>query len=181
MDKDGKVTLLSKDSEYIKLNGNQISIYNKLIKKDTKNIVISKKDIASKEELSGATITIYSYDKVSGKRIEKILSYISGTSSFEYYLEPGVYSLVEEAAPTGYKTLETEFIFTVDENYNIKLESADSKYIESNENALVLYNEVEEIVDIPNTAKSSIIASIGGLLFLIAGGSLVFVGKKANS
>ena len=32
------------------------------------SFVISKKDITSKEELSGATITIYNYDKVTKTR-----------------------------------------------------------------------------------------------------------------
>lgn len=174
-------TISSKPLEF-KLDGNKTLDFTNTPRK----IIFSKQDIAKEGELKGAKICIYNYDDVNNKRGSEIKCYISGQEKgyenkpYEYYLAPGVYSLIEDGAPAGYDKLETEFVFKVNDKYEIELESAKSKNnIQINDNKITIYNQVLEVPEVPDTGKVAKIAySIIGSVLVLSGGTLIYLVNK---
>ncbi|MBR3162038.1 MAG: hypothetical protein IKF19_04840 [Bacilli bacterium] len=88
-----------------------VVMYNTPTKKEVKKISISKQDVTTKEELSGASLEV---KDSNGKVIDKWTS--SSTPHIITDLKPGTYTLSETLAPEGYE-LSTETVnFEVDEN-----------------------------------------------------------------
>ena len=108
---------------------------NKKVEKPT-GVKISKQDITSKKELSGATLVI----KDSKGNVVK--EFISGNEPTYFELKPGNYTLTEKYAPEGY-VLSTETIkFTVKEDGTI--------------DTVVMYNTPEEKPTGVNISKQDI-------------------------
>jgi len=135
----GDVAIASQDNHYYKIEDEKIVIYNEPTK-----IFISKKDIASSEEIEGATIVIYDEKK------NKILEFVSKKEPYEFYIQPGKYTLEETVAPKGYDKVKNSLEFEIDENGNITVLSKPSRYYDSKSNRLTIYNGVEKVV-VPDT------------------------------
>lgn len=129
-------------------------------------VKISKKDITTKEELEGATLTI---KDESGNIIE---TWISEKKAHEINLKPGKYTLIENIAPEGYELSTEEITFIVKEN-------------EATTN-VIMYNTKKELpkeeIIVPSTSsyKSNKTIILGSLVLLI--GSVIITRniKKNN-
>ena len=181
IDEDGNISKYNKDdySEYVSLEVNNDSEFFEInedelkILNDPANIRISKLDIASSEEVKGATIIIYDEND------KEVVKYVSdGKVSEKYYLEPGKYVLVEKVPPKGYKKLENKIEFTLNEYGEVILEDADNEmYITDGLGTIIIYNEVEWF-DVPITglAKDVILIVLGTLL--IGGGVYIIYRRR---
>ncbi|MEG1048515.1 MAG: SpaA isopeptide-forming pilin-related protein, partial [Bacilli bacterium] len=126
-------------------------------KEKSNKVRISKKDIATKEELPGATLEV---KDSNGNVVE---TWVSESTAHELVLKPGTYTLTETQAPVGY-ILSTESItFVVNEDGTVDSE-------------IVLFNT--RAVEVPITD-----ANISSFLYLIgiAGIILGFVKVYKNA
>lgn len=146
---------------------NTLNIKNEPIKQK-----FSKKDVTNEKEIEGAEIVI------SDEKGKQIVKFKSEKKPYEFYLEPGKYTMVETVAPKGYQKLETKFEFEVLENGTTKLISTTNK-IKMDGTNITLYN-YPMIVKVPDTNKSSIIYIIIGSIIVIAGGAIVVLKMKQN-
>ncbi|WP_455541911.1 SpaA isopeptide-forming pilin-related protein, partial [Intestinibacter sp.] len=115
---------LNKKDTVIKLQKDSTGyVTNKKEKREDIKVQISKKDIVTSEELSGATLQVI--DKTTGQVVEE---WVSTDKPHEIdTLEPGEYTLVEKSAPDGYLIAES-VDFTVKETSEIqKVEMFDTK------------------------------------------------------
>lgn len=133
--------------------------------KEGVTVEISKQDLATKKELPGATLTL---KNEKGEVIDKWVS--TNEPHIITNLELGIYTLTEEKAPEGY-TLSQETI-----TFELKEYGVNQK--------VVMYNEVESVVEVPVEPTSSfatMTTSIIGLLVISLGSILIFKNSKANA
>ena len=133
--------------------------------KEGVTVEISKQDIATKKELPGATLIL---KNEKGEVIDKWVS--TNEPHIITNLELGIYTLTEEKAPEGY-VLSQETI-----TFELKEYGANQK--------IVMYNEVESVVEVPVEPTSSfatMTTSIIGLLVISLGSILIFKNSKANA
>lgn len=133
--------------------------------KEGVTVEISKQDIATKKELPGATLIL---KNEKGEVIDKWVS--TNEPHIITNLELGIYTLTEEKAPEGY-VLSQETI-----TFELKEYGANQK--------IVMYNEVESVVEVPVEPTSSfatMTTSIIGLLIISLGSVLIFKNSKANA
>jgi len=142
-----------------------------------KNIKISKQDVSSEKEISGAEICVYKYDIDEDKKLSEDAyeCFTSGDKPHEFYVEPGTYILEEKVTPEGYDKIETGFVFTVSDDFTITLKDVKSKLIQTNEDKdmIILYNTPTEVPVEPTGRKTLLIYIIGAIL-VIAGGALSY-------
>ena len=141
-----------------------------------RNTKISKQDVSGEKEIAGAKICIYKYDKDSKKKGEEVECFTSEDKPYEFYINPGTYILEEELAPEGYEKIETGFVFTIDNNMNIKLLDVKSKNIKVDDDTIIIYNSV---VEVPKTGiKASVLTIISSILLVISGVIVFFAVKE---
>ena len=102
-------------------NFNELSVANKKIKN---NVVITKKDTATKEVLEGAVFSVFNSD---GNLIESTVTNSDGEAHFELFA--GKYYYREVAAPSGYIIDNNNYEFSVDkENVILEFDSVNDKF-----------------------------------------------------
>ena len=134
-----------------------VVMYNTKDTTDTK-VKISKQDIATKEELPGATLVVKDKD---GNIVEEWVS--TTTPHYIEGLEPGEYTLTETIAPDGY-ILSTETIkFTVKDDGSVT--------------SVVMYNTKYTEVPITDLNISSSTIIIASILIVLGTGLVVYYAK----
>ena len=134
-----------------------VVMYNTKDTTDTK-VKISKQDIATKEELPGATLVVKDKD---GNVVEEWVS--TTTPHYIEGLEPGEYTLTETIAPDGY-VLSTETIkFTVKDDGSVT--------------SVVMYNTKYTEVPITDLNISSSTIIIASILIVLGTGLVVYYAK----
>ena len=158
---------------YSKVNGeyvlvDKINMINEL--KDVTSIV--KKDRVTDKYLAGAVLVI----KDSNGNV--VQEFTSTDSIYQLVLQPGDYTLVEKAAPSGYILSNEVVSFRVLVNGNLQVKNSNGVYEDSV--MVVYYNspEKKEEVPVPSTGKSGMILTIAGITLLIAG--VVYVKKTTK-
>ena len=167
LDEDGNVYQKNTAGEYAKVD------YIKMINEVRPTINISKLDSKTNKYVYGATINI------KNKKGEVIASYVTDDKSHYVSLEEGEYTLVEVAAPSGYKLNGVSIEFKVDADGNLYIKNSNNEYVKAN--GIILYNDPVEIVvpDIPKTGLSSTITYVIGTMTLLVGAViLIRNGKK---
>lgn len=131
---------------------------------------ISKQSITKSKEIPGAKIII------RDTKGNKILEYTSTNKPKKFKLGVGRYTLTEKVAPKGYKTLTTVVTFEVLENGTTKLVGAASSYYKiKNSNHLIIYNELNDNIIIPDTGSNvAIISVVLGVVLVVGGGFLIY-------
>ena len=113
VDADGNITVLTTNVEPAGgaqvINGVLV-----LMDKVKPTVKINKTDISGSEELEGAKIVV---TDANGKTVADWTSEKGKTKDFQ--VDPGTYTLKEEAAPEGYQLVTTEIQFKVDVDGNI--------------------------------------------------------------
>ena len=133
--------------------------------KEGVTVEISKQDIATKKELPGATLTL---KNEKGEIVDQWVS--TNEPHIINNLELGIYTLTEEKAPEGYVLTQETITFELKE-YGVNQK-------------IVMYNEVESVVEVPVEPTSSfatMTTSIIGLLVISLGSILIFKNSKANA
>lgn len=131
---------------------------------DTTIVSISKKDITTKKELPGATLVLKN-DK--GEIVETWVS--TDEAHVIYNLPLGKYTLIEEKAPEGYVLSKEEITFELTE-VGVKKQ-------------VVMYNDVEEEIEVPvepTSSFSTMTTGIVGLLVIGIGSMLIYKNYKKN-
>lgn len=132
---------------------------------DTTIVSISKKDITTEKELPGATLVL---KNEKGDIVETWVS--TDEPHLIYNLPLGKYTLIETKAPEGYELSKEEITFELTE-FGV-------------EKKVVMYNDVEEITEIPVEPTSSFASIIPGLLGIIViafGSILIFKNYKKDA
>lgn len=123
----------------------ELVIYNQ---KKERTIVVNKVDKATGKKLDGAILVVRDS---TGKIVKRFESKIAGVEISD--LENGTYTIEEEKAPTGYKTISEKQKFTItDETKDIEI---------------VVYNEREEKVVIINKVDKSTGKNIEGAKLVV--------------
>lgn len=132
---------------------------------DTTIVSISKKDITTEKELPGATLVL---KNEKGDIVETWVS--TDEPHLIYNLPLGKYTLIETKAPEGYELSKEEITFELTE-FGV-------------EKKVVMYNDVEEITEIPVEPTSSFASIIPGALGIIViafGSILIFKNYKKDA
>lgn len=146
---------------------------------------ISKKDITSGDEVSGAKIVI------KDSKGKTFLSYTSDGEVKHFYIPAGKYTLTEKVAPKGYVPLTNVVSFQVYQDGTVKLLGSKSKFykvVKSNEendtdyDHLIIYNSLKEkTIHVPNTGSNVLITTILlGVAFIGGGSYLIYRRYKMN-
>ena len=123
----------------------ELVIYNQ---KKERSIVVNKVDKATGKKIAGAILVIRDN---TGKVVKRFESTTTGVEISD--LANGIYTIEEEKAPTGYKTISEKQRFTItDETKNIEI---------------VVYNEREEKVVVINKVDKSTGKNIEGAKLVI--------------
>ena len=128
------------------------------------NIVISKQDITTGEELPGAHLTI------KDENGEIIYAWISSDTPFiiEDDLKPGTYYLTETIAPEGYELSSETVEFVVKEDGTV-------------DGMVIMYNKPETIVEVPSTSSfKTMTASLIGIVIIGLGALIIYKNYKKN-
>ena len=131
---------------------------------DTTIVSISKQDITTKKELPGATLVLKN-DK--GEIVETWVS--TDEEHVIYNLPLGKYTLIEEKAPEGYALSKEEITFELTEV--------------GVEKRVVMYNDVEEEIEVPvepTSSFSTMTTGIVGLIVIGLGSMLIYKNYKKN-
>ena len=130
---------------------------------ENKPIYISKQDVTTGEELAGAHLEL---KDEKGTLIEAWVSTTEPHIIEE--LKPGKYYLTETLAPEGYE-LSTETVeFIVKEDGTV-----DGK--------VIMYNEPETIIEVPNTSSfKTITSSLIGIIIIGLGTMIIYKNYKKN-
>ena len=131
---------------------------------DTTIVSISKQDITTKKELPGATLVLKN-DK--GEIVETWVS--TDEEHVIYNLPLGKYTLIEEKAPDGYVLSKEEITFELTEL--------------GVEKRVVMYNDVEEEIEVPvepTSSFSTMTTGIVGLIVIGLGSMLIYKNYKKN-
>ena len=146
---------------------------------------ISKKDITSGDEVSGAKIVI------KDSKGKTFLSYTSDGEVKHFYIPAGKYTLTEKVAPKGYVPLTNVVSFQVYQDGTVKLLGSKSKFykvVKSDEendtdyDHLIIYNSLKEkTIHVPNTGSNVLITTILlGVAFVGGGSYLIYRRYKMN-
>ena len=146
---------------------------------------ISKKDITSGDEVSGAKIVI------KDSKGKTFLSYTSDGEVKHFYIPAGKYTLTEKVAPKGYVPLTNVVLFQVYQDGTVKLLGSKSKFykvVKSDEendidyDHLIIYNSLKEkTIHVPNTGSNVLITTILlGVAFVGGGSYLIYRRYKMN-
>lgn len=111
---EGKVTVDGKEME-----DNRIRMY------DAVKVRLSKQTVGGSEELPGASLKVVKGTRSDGELAtgsdgDGTANWISGTEEHTIALRPGIYTMVETAAPTGFAVAES-ITFTVSEDGTVSL------------------------------------------------------------
>ena len=131
---------------------------------DTTVVSITKKDITTGKELPGATLVL---KNDQGDIVESWIS--TDDEHLIYNLPLGKYTLIETKAPEGYELSKEEIEFELTD-YGIVKE-------------IVMYNDVEEVIEVPvepTSSFSTIVPGVIGLLIIATGSMLIFKNYKKN-
>lgn len=132
---------------------------------DTTIVSISKKDITTEKELPGATLVL---KNEKGDIVETWVS--TDEPHLIYNLPLGKYTLIETKAPEGYELSKEEITFELTE-FGV-------------EKKVVMYNDVEEITEIPvepTSSFASIIPGVLGIIVIAFGSILIFKNYKKDA
>ena len=167
IDDDGNLYQKNIVGEYVKVD--RIKMINEV----RPTININKLDSKTNKYVSGATLNI------KNNKGEVVASYVTDDKSHYISLEEGEYTLVEVAAPSGYKLNSVPIEFKVDANGNLYIKNSNNEYVKAN--GIILYNDPVEIIipDVPKTGLSSAMTYVVGSIALI-GGAIILIrnGKK---
>ena len=145
----------------------------KMINEVRPTINVNKLDSKTNKYVSGATLNI------KNNKGEVVASYVTDDKAYYISLEEGEYSLVEVAAPNGYKLNSVPIEFKVDADGNLYIKNSNNEYVKAN--GIIFYNDPVEIIipDVPKTGLSSAITYIVGSITLL-GGAIILIrnGKK---
>ena len=134
------------------------------IKVDTTILSISKQDATTKKELPGATLVL------KNSKGDIVETWVSTTEPHLIYDLPlGKYTLIETKAPEGYELSKEEITFEITEL--------------GIEKKVVMYNDVEEITEVPvepTSSFASMVPSIIGFIIIGTGSILIFKNYKKN-
>ena len=135
----------------------------KNIPKDKTPIFISKQDITTSEELTGAHLEL---KDSNGNVIEAWVS--SNEPHMIEELKPGKYFLTEVLAPEGYELSSETVEFTVKEDGTV-------------DGNIIMYNKPETIVEVPSTSSfKTITASLIGIIVIGLGSMMIYKNYKKN-
>ncbi len=167
IDDDGNLYQKNLAGEYVKVD------CIKMINEVRPTINVNKLDSKTNKYVSGATLNI------KNNKGEVVASYVTDDKAYYISLEEGEYSLVEIAAPSGYKLNSVPIEFKVDADGNLYIKNSNNEYVKAN--GIILYNDPVEIIipDVPKTGLSSAITYIVGSITLL-GGAIILIrnGKK---
>ena len=167
IDDDGNLYQKNLAGEYVKVD------CIKMINEVRPTINVNKLDSKTNKYVSGATLNI------KNNKGEVVASYVTDDKAYYISLEEGEYSLVEIAAPNGYKLNSVPIEFKVDADGNLYIKNSNNEYVKAN--GIILYNDPVEIIipDVPKTGLSSAITYIVGSITLL-GGAIILIrnGKK---
>ena len=167
IDDDGNLYQKNLVGEYVKVD--RIKMINEV----RPTININKLDSKTNKYVSGATLNI------KNNKGEVVASYVTDDKAHYISLEEGEYTLVEVAAPSGYKLNNVPIEFKVDADGNLYIKNSNNEYVKAN--GIIFYNDPVEIIipDVPKTGLSSAITYIVGSITLL-GGAIILIrnGKK---
>ena len=167
IDDDGNLYQKNLAGEYVKVD--RIKMINEV----RPTINVNKLDSKTNKYVSGATLNI------KNNKGEVVASYVTDDKAYYISLEEGEYSLVEVAAPNGYKLNSVPIEFKVDADGNLYIKNSNNEYVKAN--GIIFYNDPVEIIipDVPKTGLSSAITYIVGSITLL-GGAIILIrnGKK---
>ncbi len=167
IDDDGNLYQKNLAGEYVKVD--RIKMINEV----RPTINVNKLDSKTNKYVSGATLNI------KNNKGEVVASYVTDDKAHYISLEEGEYSLVEIAAPSGYKLNNVPIEFKVDADGNLYIKNSNNEYVKAN--GIIFYNDPVEIIipDVPKTGLSSAITYIVGSITLL-GGAIILIrnGKK---
>lgn len=99
------------------------------------SVNISKQDITTSKEVSGAKLSLKS-------GTTEIAFWTSGTTPYTVSLEQGTYTLTETTAPKGYKKKTTSIVFTIDQSGKIHVDGKEvSKVVMTNDPIMILISK----------------------------------------
>ena len=143
-----------------------------IIKNEENYVEISKKDVASGEELEGATIVVTCEDGF-------VKEWISTDTPEKFTIKPNVVcKLKETIAPEGYDVIETELEFKVLGNGDVQVIGTPNGAYSILGNKIVVYNGNIDIPDVPDTGIYVWIGTAIGVALLGAGAYFFFYKKK---
>jgi uncharacterized surface anchored protein len=124
-------------------------LHAKWSKKDPERfeILISKTDVTKTKEVAGATLEIFDENGVS------VMSWVSTTEAKKVSLLPGVYTLKETSAPTGYKLTSKTITFKVTATGDLYEKNSGNTYTKVAKIAMV--NELLDVVSIVKRDKAN--------------------------
>nr|WP_231698901.1 SpaA isopeptide-forming pilin-related protein [Parvimonas parva] len=127
-----------------------------------KDIVVSKVQLGDDDkvvkEVVGATIQIFEGENKGGKKVDEWTTE-SGKNHEVKGLEVGKkYTLHEEVAPNGLKVV-TDFVFTVDENGNVKVETTLTSGKAEFKDGKLIVTDDKEVVQPQEPKKKDIVVS----------------------
>lgn len=131
---------------------------------DTTIVSISKKDAATNKELPGATLVL---KNENGDIIETWVS--TDEEHIIYNLPLGKYTLIETKAPEGYALSKEEITFEINGQGVVQ--------------QVVMYNNVEEITEVPvepTSSFSTITTGVIGFIIIGIGSMLIYKNYKKN-
>lgn len=150
--------ILNEEGVEFEITGGDLEIF---VPNDFTKVMISKRDIATEEELPGATLQI---KNEKGKVVEEWIS-----TEEEHLIERlplGKYTLIETICPDGYESNTNEVKFEVTDDGQIQ--------------RVKFYNV--PIVDIPDTvANISAIVYVLGAIIIAGGCGLIYVNTRKKS
>lgn len=132
---------------------------------DTTIVSISKKDITTEKELPGATLVL---KNEKGDIVETWVS--TDEPHLIYNLPLGKYTLLETKAPEGYELSKEKITFELTE-FGV-------------EKKVVMYNDVEEITEVPvepTSSFASIVPGVIGIIVIAFGSILIFKNYKKDA
>lgn len=139
-----------------------VVMYNTPKKKVIPQVIISKQDSSTKQQIEGATLEIID---ASGEVVETFVT--ETTSHVMTTLEPGTYTLVEKEAPEGYELTNEKVTFEVKED--------------SEENVNVIMYNNKEKEEVPETTQEEVAvpstASFGSIITKAFGGIILIIGS----
>ena len=158
---------------YAKVNGNYVPVEKINMINELKDVTsIAKKDKVTDKYIAGAILVV---KDANGNVVQE---FTSNDSVYQLILQPGDYTLEEKAAPSGYILSNEVVSFRVLVNGALQVKNSNGVYEDSV--MVVFYNtpESEEVIVVPSTGKSGLIATVLGLTLLVSG--VVYVRKTTK-
>ncbi len=148
VDENGKVTVVSGKDGSVDKNG--VLLVNNTKKPETTkttSVTINKYDIANSEEVDGAELKVFDS---KGESVGEWESKTGKTWTIEGLTPGEEYTLRETVTPDGYNSIETDIVFTVDEDGTVTVVSGKDGSVDE-ETGILLVNNTKK----PETTKTT--------------------------